>query len=107
MKKTVVQNNEVEVKDTTNPIEIMRHRDTDADGVCDYIDSNGYSKKHDMYLEISSEEYKKLKVSRFDVTNNCRRSSKNPDKYILRYSENQKTEIDTIIKPVLKHTVSK
>ena len=32
-----------------NPIERMRHRDTDGDGVADYIDSNGYSKPNDRY----------------------------------------------------------
>ena len=44
-----------------NPIERMRHRDTDGDGVADYIDSNGYSKPNDRYRykNISTDDYSK------------------------------------------------
>lgn len=105
MKKTVVQNKEVEMIDTTNPIEIMRHRDTDADGVCDYVDGNGYSKVQDKYLEITKDEYNRLEKSGFDLTNNCRRGT-NPNTFILRYSEKQKDEIDTILKSSLRRCIS-
>jgi hypothetical protein len=105
-KKTIVQDMEIEFKDNATPVERMRHRDTDGDGICDYVD-NAYTKPNDRYREISTSDYRRLKDAGFDVTHNCRKNSSNPDNYILRYSDHQKEEIDTILKPVLRHTVSK
>lgn len=106
VKKILVQNKEVDVYDC-NPIDRMRHRDTDGDGICDFIDSNGYSKPNDKYMEISKDEYKKLQKAGFDVERNCRPTPNKTNNYILRFSDEQKSEIDTILKPVLRHTVSK
>lgn len=90
---------------SNSSVDVMRNRDTDADGVCDYIDSNGYTKVQDKYLEISSDEYYRLQKSGFDLTHNCRRGTK-PSTFILRYSENQKDEIDAILKSNLKRSIS-
>lgn len=106
VKKVVIQDKEIEIYDSS-PIDKMRRRDTDGDGVCDFIDSNGYSKPNDKYREIDSDEYKRLKNSGYDVENSCRKSPTNPDKFILRYPENRQSEIDTILKPVLRHSISK
>lgn len=108
LKRVIVDDTEVEVKDV-DPIERMRNRDTDGDGVADYIDSNGYSKPSDRYRykDISSDEYRKLESNGFDVKNNCRPSKSNPDRHILRYQESQAAEVDRILKPVLHRSVSK
>lgn len=106
IKKVVIQDKEIDVYDS-NSVDKMRHRDTDGDGVCDFIDSNGYSKPNDKYREISSDEYKRLKRAGYDVESCCRKSTKNPDNFILRYPENRQAEIDTILKPVLRHSISK
>lgn len=92
-----------------NPIELMRHRDTDGDGVSDYIDSNGYSKPSDKYRynDISHDEYLKLKANGFDVGSNSCPSSTVPGRHIIRYTENQAQAIETIIKPAVCSAVLK
>ena len=92
-----------------NPIERMRHRDSDGDGVADYIDSNGYSKPTDKYRyrDISSDDYRRLKSGGFDVEHNCCPNKKKPDRFILRFAESQGAEVDRILKPVVRRAVSK
>lgn len=109
MKKRIVTGNtEVEIYDV-DPIERMRHRDTDGDGVSDYVDSNGYSKPNDKYRyrDISSEEYQKLREAGFNVAENCRPNKSKPNNYVLRFAESQSTEVDRILKPVLHRAVTK
>lgn len=105
-KKIVIQDKEIDIYDS-NSVDRMRHRDTDGDGVCDYIDSNGYTKPNDRFREISSADYERLKKSGYDVDTNCRRHPKKPDSFILRYPDNNQAEIDNILKPVLRHSISK
>ncbi len=104
-KRITIANSEVEVYDN-DPIERMRHRDTDGDGIADYVDSNGYTKPNDkyQYREISRDEVDKLRSGGFDVANNVRPSKSNPERFILRFTDNQKTEIDNLVKPVLHRT---
>ena len=107
VKKIVVADTEIEVKDI-DPIERMRRRDSDGDGVADYIDSNGYSKPNDKYRyrDISSDDYHKLCEAGFDVASNCRPNKNNPDRYVLRFTESKSAEVDRILKPVLHRTVT-
>lgn len=93
-----------------NPVERMRHRDTDGDGVADYIDSNGYSKPNDKYRyrDISSDDYRRLQSGGFNFDDgNCCRHPKASGRYILRLTESQSAEVDRILKPVLRRSVSK
>lgn len=107
-KRITIANSEVEVYDN-DPIERMRHRDTDGDGIADYVDSNGYTKPSDKYLyrDISKDDVERLRKGGFDIKNNVRLSTSNPERYILRFTENQQTEIDNLIKPVLRRAVAK
>ena len=93
-----------------NPIERMRHRDTDGDGVADYIDSNGYSKPNDRYRykNISTDDYRRLQSGGFNFDDgNCCQHPKASGRYILRLTESQSAEVDRILKPVLRRSVSK
>lgn len=105
-KKTIVQELEVEFTDNNTPVERMRHRDSDGDGVNDLIDS-GYSKPQDSYAyrEIRVDDYYRLKKAGFDVEHCCRRSS-NPDSYILRCNDKQTAEVEAILKSVVKRTIT-
>ena len=108
-KRIMVANSEVEVIDNNDPIERMRHRDTDGDGIADYVDSNGYTKPSDkyQYREVSKDDVERLRRGGFDVNNNVHQSKSAPDCFILRFTENQKTEVDNLIKPVLRRSVTK
>lgn len=107
MKKRIMTgNSEIEIDDI-DPIERMRHRDTDGDGVVDYIDSNGYSKPSDKYRykEVSSEEYRKLQDAGFN--HESQPSKTNPNNRIIRFTESQTADIDRILSPALRRGVMK
>lgn len=78
-------------------IERMRHRDTDGDGVNDFIDSNGYSKPNDKYVyrEVNSEELERLRKANFNLDNNCR--STTPETFIVRFPQSHTAEFNRII----------
>lgn len=96
-----------EDKKKTDPIEIMRHRDTDGDGVCDYIDSNGYTKPNDQYQyrEISANEYAKLKEAGFDLNQKCKSSPTKADCFILKCNAAESSQVDEILKPALNKAI--
>ncbi len=91
----------------TDPTEAMRHRDTDGDGVCDYIDSNGYTKQNDQYqyCEISSDEYAKLKETGFDLNQKCKSSPTKADCFILKCNAAERSQVDDILKPALNKAI--
>lgn len=91
----------------TDPTEAMRHRDTDGDGVCDYIDSNGYTKPNDQYQyrEISSDEYAKLKEAGFDLNQKCKSSPTKADCFILKCNAAESSQVDEILKPALNKAI--
>lgn len=60
-----------------------------------------------IYQKISSDEREALKSSGFDIENDCCKSQTNPDKYIIRYFENQKTKINDTLNSVEKHFINK
>ena len=83
-------------------IEKLRNRDTDGDGVCDYIDTN-YNKPADIYLKLNEEEYQRLLQSkRNDFIDNTRKSG---DHYIVKCNEATKSEVVKIVRPVIKHSM--
>lgn len=96
-----------EDKKKTDPIEIMRHRDTDGDGVCDYIDSNGYTKPNDQYqyCEISYDEYAKLKEAGFDLNQMCKPSPTKADCFILKCNAAERSQVDEILKSALNKAI--
>lgn len=106
-KKTIVQELEFEYRDNNTPIERMRRLDSDGDGVSDLID-DGYSKPQDKYTyrELRTDDYYKLKKAGLDVDSCCCKNANKPDSYILRYSEEQSTEIEKILRHTVKRTVS-
>ena len=81
-------------------IERMRHRDTDGDGVNDFIDSNGYSKPNDKYIyrEVSYKELDRLRKEKFDLKDNLRQSQAKTDTYIVRFPPNQEETFNRIIR---------
>ena len=96
-----------EDKKKTDPIEIMRHRDTDGDGVCDYIDSNGYTKPNDQYQyrEISANEYAKLKEAGFDLNQKCKSSPTKADCFNLKCNAAERSQVDEILKSALNKAI--
>lgn len=106
-KKTIVDELEVEFKDNNTPTERMRHKDSDGDGICDFID-NAYNKPQDRYSyrEISYDDYARLKKAGYDVEHNCHKGTQ-PDIYILRYPESKAQEIELVIKPIVRKTVAR
>ena len=107
MKKRIMTgNSEIQIDDV-DPVERMRRRDTDGDGVVDYIDSNGYSKPSDKYRykEISSEEYRKLQDA--GVKFESQPSKINPNRHIIRFADHQTANIDRILSPVLRGGIAK
>ena len=107
MKKRIMTgNSEIEIEDTDS-VERMRHRDTDGDGVVDYIDSNGYSKPSDKYRyrEVSEDDYRKLKDAGIRVEGQP--SKTNPNRSIIRFSDSQTAEVERILSPVLHRGLTK
>lgn len=107
MKKRIMTgNSEIEIDDI-DPIERMRRRDTDGDGVVDYIDSNGYSKPSDKYRyrDVSADDYHKLKAAGIRVEGQP--SKTNPNRSIIRFTESQTADIDRILSPALRRGVMK
>lgn len=94
--------------DLSDPIESMRHRDTDGDGVCDYIDSNGYTKPNDkyQYREVSEEQLARLRTTDFNLDENCCQSEEKLNTYIIRFAEEQADYIDKLIAPSAKNTTA-
>lgn len=82
-----------------DPVEMQRHRDTDGDGVPDFVDSQ-YTKPSDdyQYRRISNEEYEKLRDSGLDRSIECKRDSHSADSLIIRYQQNQTAEIDRVLR---------
>lgn len=52
------------------------------------------------YREISFDDFNKLRDAGFDVTANCRQSTKHPDMVILRYTEQQTAQINAVLQSV-------
>lgn len=106
-RKIITQDTEVEMPDNNisalSTADMMRMRDTDGDGRKDFIDSDGYSKPSDQYMRLSPKQYERIKHSGYPA--DCKQS--NDGNYILRYSQEQKEEIDNIIKPVLHYSKRK
>ena len=85
MKKRIMTgNSEIEIEDTDS-VERMRHRDTDGDGVVDYID--------------------KLQDAGFN--HESQPSKTNPNNRIIRFTESQTADIDRILSPALRRGVMK
>lgn len=59
------------------------------------------------YREISYEDFRKLRDAGFDVADNCRQSTKHPDMVILRYTEQQASEINAVLKPAVGAAIKK
>lgn len=106
-KKTIIQELEVEYRDDNTPVERMRHKDSDGDGISDFVD-NGYSKPNDkyQYREINKTEYDRLKKAGYDTDRCCRKSNNKPDNYILRFTAEQSKDIDVVLRPIVKRTVA-
>lgn len=106
-KKVITQDTEVEMIDNHASIkstaDMLRMRDTDGDGRNDFIDSNGYTKSSELYMRLSPSQYERIRDSGYPA--DCKQSK--DGNYILRYSQEQKEEIDNIIKPVLHYSKRK
>jgi len=90
-----------------NPIERMRHRDTDDDGIVDYVDSNGYSKPNDgfRYKEVSPEEHRRLQDAGLAIDSSPSKTS--PGNYIVRFTEHQAADVENLLSTTLCQKMSK
>ena len=59
------------------------------------------------YREITFDDFNKLRDAGFDVADNCRQSTKHPDMVILRYTEQQATQINAVLKPAVGAAIKK
>lgn len=105
-KRILTGNSEIEINDI-DTVERMRHRDTDGDGVVDYIDSNGYTKSGDKYRyrDVSTAEYRKLNDAGINVS--CQPNKINPDRCIIRFTESQTADVDRALASVMHRAVLK
>ena len=87
-----------------DPAEIRRHRDTDGDGIPDFVDSR-YSKPSDdyQYRRISDKDYDKLRDAGLDSKFQIKRDSKSSGTLIIRFQDNHAAEIDRVLRHALHH----
>lgn len=87
-----------------DPAEMRRHRDTDGDGIPDFVDSR-YSKPSDdyQYRRISEENFDKLREAGLDKA--IQRKSEDGS-LIIRYHKSQQAEINRVLRNV-SHPVQK
>lgn len=87
-----------------DPAEIRRHRDTDGDGIPDFVDSR-YTKPSDdyQYRRISEESYEKLREAGLDKS--VQRKNENGS-LIIRFHKSQNAEIDRVLRHI-SHPVQK
>lgn len=90
-----------------DPIEMRRHRDTDSDGIPDFVDSR-YSKPSDdyQYRRISESDYDRLRGAGLDNKVDCKRDTQSAGTLIIRYQDSRAAEIDRVLRHAM-HPVQK